>query len=378
MAAARGDRRDRRATTSCARTTSSRRVFNRDVADAVAAAVADQAKRAGRRRRRAATRSATRPATREEFGAAVTRPPARRTRRMRVTVTGATGLIGTRLVAALQRARRRGHDPRRASPASGVRLGPAARPGARRGARRPRRRRPPGRRERRPALERRRAAAHPRVARARHPQPRRRACAPPTPRPARARSAPRAVGYYGPHGDERARRGHPAGRRLPRRGVRRLGARGRSGRGARPARRARPHRRRARHATAARWRRCCCRSSSASAARSPAATSTCRGSTSTTSSASTSRRSTTPRWTGPVNATAPEPGDQPGVLQGARPRAAPPGRRARSPASRSALLYGDMAEIVTEGQRAVPQRALALGYAFQHPELDEALRAAVG
>ena len=36
-----------------------------------------------------------------------------------------------------------------------------------------------------------------------------------------------------------------------------------------------------------------------------------------------------------------------------------------------------MAEIVTEGQRAVPQRALALGYEFRHPDLDEALAAAL-
>jgi NAD dependent epimerase/dehydratase family enzyme len=33
-----------------------------------------------------------------------------------------------------------------------------------------------------------------------------------------------------------------------------------------------------------------------------------------------------------------------------------------------------MAEIVTTGQRAVPKRALELGYRFQHPGLDEALR----
>jgi NAD dependent epimerase/dehydratase family enzyme len=41
------------------------------------------------------------------------------------------------------------------------------------------------------------------------------------------------------------------------------------------------------------------------------------------------------------------------------------------------LLYGDMAEIVTEGQRAVPRRALELGYRFAHPDLDEALRDAL-
>jgi uncharacterized protein (TIGR01777 family) len=42
------------------------------------------------------------------------------------------------------------------------------------------------------------------------------------------------------------------------------------------------------------------------------------------------------------------------------------------------LLYGEMAEIVLEGQRAVPERLLELGYRFQHPELDGALRDALG
>jgi NAD dependent epimerase/dehydratase family enzyme len=42
------------------------------------------------------------------------------------------------------------------------------------------------------------------------------------------------------------------------------------------------------------------------------------------------------------------------------------------------LLYGDMAQIVTAGQRMVPTRALEHGYAFRHTDLDEALRDAVG
>jgi uncharacterized protein (TIGR01777 family) len=41
------------------------------------------------------------------------------------------------------------------------------------------------------------------------------------------------------------------------------------------------------------------------------------------------------------------------------------------------LLYGDMASIVTGGQRAVPARLTELGYEFEHPQLEEALRAAV-
>jgi hypothetical protein len=38
------------------------------------------------------------------------------------------------------------------------------------------------------------------------------------------------------------------------------------------------------------------------------------------------------------------------------------------------LLYGEMAEIVTTGQRAVPARLRQLGYEFRYPELEPALR----
>ena len=41
------------------------------------------------------------------------------------------------------------------------------------------------------------------------------------------------------------------------------------------------------------------------------------------------------------------------------------------------LLYGDMAQVVTEGQRAIPARARQLGYQFRHPDLDEAVRSAL-
>jgi uncharacterized protein len=81
-------------------------------------------------------------------------------------------------------------------------------------------------------------------------------------------------------------------------------------------------------------------------------------------------------WTGPVNATAPEP-----VTNLAFSRAL--GRALRRPAlapipaAALRLLYGDMAEVVTTGQRAVPRRPLELGYAYRHPDLDEALRDAL-
>jgi NAD dependent epimerase/dehydratase family enzyme len=41
------------------------------------------------------------------------------------------------------------------------------------------------------------------------------------------------------------------------------------------------------------------------------------------------------------------------------------------------VLYGEMAEIVTSGRRAIPKRALELGYDYEHPDLDEALRSAL-
>ncbi len=82
-------------------------------------------------------------------------------------------------------------------------------------------------------------------------------------------------------------------------------------------------------------------------------------------------------WKGPINATAPTPvtnRDFSRALGRAlhRPAFAPvPGLAVR-------LLYGKMADIVTEGQRAVPTRALERGYAFTYTDLDEALRDTVG
>ncbi len=81
-------------------------------------------------------------------------------------------------------------------------------------------------------------------------------------------------------------------------------------------------------------------------------------------------------WSGPVNATAPAPvtnRDFSKALGRAlhRPAVLP------VPALALRLLYGDMAEIVTEGQRALPRRAEELGYAFAHADLDEALGSAL-
>ena len=238
------------------------------------------------------------------------------------------------------------------------------RAGAGGGARRPRRRDPPRRRGRRAALERRGEAAHPHVARARHAQPRGR---PARSRPAAGRARVRLCGGLVRPAGRRARgRGHAGRGRLPRRGVRGVGARGGRGRGARRARRPGAHRASCWTRRAGRWRRCCRSSASASAGRWPAATSGCPGSTATTSSRSTCARSTTPPGRAPVNGTAPEPVTNKEFSRALgralhRPAFAPvPGFAVR-------VLYGEMADIVVCGQRAVPKRTQALGFSFRHP-----------
>jgi uncharacterized protein (TIGR01777 family) len=81
-------------------------------------------------------------------------------------------------------------------------------------------------------------------------------------------------------------------------------------------------------------------------------------------------------WSGAYNGTAPEP-----VTQRAFARAL--GRALRRPAVLPTpgfalrLVLGEMADMVTTGQRAVPRRALEGGYRYAHPRLDEALAAAL-
>jgi uncharacterized protein len=82
------------------------------------------------------------------------------------------------------------------------------------------------------------------------------------------------------------------------------------------------------------------------------------------------------RWSGPVNATAPQP-----VTNREFSKAL--GRALRRPAIAPVpgfalkALYGGMAKLVLEGQNALPRRATELGYRHRHPELDEALRSAL-
>jgi uncharacterized protein len=81
-------------------------------------------------------------------------------------------------------------------------------------------------------------------------------------------------------------------------------------------------------------------------------------------------------WTGPLNAaapTAPTNREFSRALGRAlhRPAVLPvPGFACR-------VLYDGMAVLVLEGQNVRPRRTTELGYAYRHPELDEALRAAL-
>jgi uncharacterized protein len=83
------------------------------------------------------------------------------------------------------------------------------------------------------------------------------------------------------------------------------------------------------------------------------------------------------RLSGPVNMTAPEPATNRDFSKALgrvlhRPAFAPvPGLAVK-------LLYGEMSAVVTTGQRAVPSRLEATGYRFRRPDLEDALRDAVG
>jgi uncharacterized protein len=76
--------------------------------------------------------------------------------------------------------------------------------------------------------------------------------------------------------------------------------------------------------------------------------------------------------TGAANLTAPEPVTNKQLSQALghvlrRPAFLP------VPGFALSLLYGEMAQLVTGGQRAVPAQLTELGYAFSHPDIEEAL-----
>jgi uncharacterized protein len=81
----------------------------------------------------------------------------------------------------------------------------------------------------------------------------------------------------------------------------------------------------------------------------------------------------TPALSGPVNLTAPEPATNRELSRALgrvlhRPAVMP------VPALALRVLYGEMAQVVTTGRRAVPGRLLELGYGFRRPDLEDALR----
>lgn len=83
-----------------------------------------------------------------------------------------------------------------------------------------------------------------------------------------------------------------------------------------------------------------------------------------------------PSWSGAVNATAPEPVTNRAFAYALgralhRPAVLP------VPALALRALYGEMASVVTTGQRALPVRALEHGFDFRHATVDEALEAAL-
>ena len=85
----------------------------------------------------------------------------------------------------------------------------------------------------------------------------------------------------------------------------------------------------------------------------------------------------TPAAGGPINLTAPEPATN-RELSKALGRALRRPAFAPVPALAVKALYGQMAEIVITGQRAVPARLTELGYEFKQLELEAALRDAAG
>lgn len=83
-----------------------------------------------------------------------------------------------------------------------------------------------------------------------------------------------------------------------------------------------------------------------------------------------------PEWSGPVNATAPQPTTN---KEFSRALGRVLHRPALVPVPRLAVraLYGEMASVVTSGQRVLPARATERGFQFRHATIEGALAAAI-
>jgi uncharacterized protein len=85
----------------------------------------------------------------------------------------------------------------------------------------------------------------------------------------------------------------------------------------------------------------------------------------------------TPNVSGPINATAPHPVTNREFTRALahalkRPALVP------TPAFAVRAAVGELADYIIAGQRAIPARALALGYHFRYPEIDIAFRGIYG
>ena len=83
------------------------------------------------------------------------------------------------------------------------------------------------------------------------------------------------------------------------------------------------------------------------------------------------------RWSGPINATAPTPVSNKEFSKTlgkvlSRPAFSP------VPAFAMKAMFGEMSQIVLTGQNAVPTKATELGYTWQHPQLEQSLKAVLG
>ena len=83
------------------------------------------------------------------------------------------------------------------------------------------------------------------------------------------------------------------------------------------------------------------------------------------------------RWSGPINATAPKPVSNKEFSKTlgkvlSRPAFSP------VPAFAMKAMFGEMSQIVLTGQNAVPTKATELGYHWRRPDLEQSLRAVLG
>ena len=84
-----------------------------------------------------------------------------------------------------------------------------------------------------------------------------------------------------------------------------------------------------------------------------------------------------PGAAGPINGTAPMPARNVDFARALARAVHRPMLPVGPPDVLLRLMLGGVSSAVTTGQRALPRRALSLGYRFEHPELDEAIRSAL-